>query len=140
MTFTSNSEILEIYHGLIACCLPKSSWTHAAHFAAAAAMVSDPLRDAKVDMPGIIRAYNVATGVINDDHGGYHHTITLASLRAVKACIDAAPKDVPLYNIVNAMLADKWGQSDWILEHWSRDRLFSVAARRAWLPPDISPL
>ena len=26
------------------------------------------------------------------------------------------------------------------LSHWSRDLLFSVPARRGWVPPDIAPL
>jgi hypothetical protein len=29
---------------------------------------------------------------------------------------------------------------DWILAHWSKERLFSVEARREWLEPDLQPL
>jgi hypothetical protein len=27
-----------------------------------------------------------------------------------------------------------------LLAHWTRDRLFGVAARRGWVPPDLAPL
>ncbi len=84
--FTSNDEIAAIGLGLIGRTLPKPQWTHAAHFAAALWMIAcRPDLVAERDMPGIIRAYNEATGVMNTDHAGYHETITQASLRAARA-------------------------------------------------------
>jgi len=29
------------------------------------------------------------------------------------------------------------GKSDWILTYWSREKLFSVEARRSWVEPDL---
>jgi len=29
---------------------------------------------------------------------------------------------------------------NWLLEYWSRERLMSVDARRAWLEPDLKAL
>ena len=43
------------------------------------------------EMPGLIRAYNESTGVPNTDTGGYHETITLASLRAACAWLARRP-------------------------------------------------
>ena len=80
MTFSSDSEISHIARSVLDKSLPKSEWTHAAHFAAALWMLAEPSRDAMAEMPDIIRAYNLATGVENTDSDGYHETITLASI------------------------------------------------------------
>ena len=37
-------------------------------------------------------------------------------------------------------ISAKKHEPDWLLEYWTRPRLFSVEARRAWLAPDIQPL
>ena len=83
--FTSDAEIEHIGRGLLDCSLPKIEWTHAAHFAAAFWLLRRSEADAARDMPRLIRAYNVATGVPNSDSSGYHETITLGSLRAARA-------------------------------------------------------
>jgi hypothetical protein len=119
--------------------LPKSEWTHAAHFAAAFWLLARPGTDALAEMRGLIRAYNEATGVANTDSGGYHETITHASLRASRAWLAARP-GMPLHEALNELLASEHGRSDWLLVYWSRPVLFSVAARRAWVEPDLKPL
>lgn len=140
MTFTSDIEIERIYAGLTDRSLPKPEWTHAAHFAAAVAMLSD-LKQVTFDkMPDVIRAYNLATGVANTDTDGYHHTITLASLMAAKSVMDAVPNSQPLYEITNTILSGEYGSPKWLLKFWSKDVLFSVQARRDWTPPDIRDL
>ena len=78
----TDDDIARIATGVIDRTLPKSEWTHAAHFAAAVWVLTRPDMDAARDMPGLIRAYNTATGVANTDTEGYHETITLASIRA----------------------------------------------------------
>jgi hypothetical protein len=40
----------------------------------------------------------------------------------------------------NALMRSPLGQPEWLLEYWTRPRLFSVEARRAWLEPDIRRL
>lgn len=137
--FTSEAQIEHIARGLLDRTLPKAEWTHAAHFAAAFWLLTQPTRDAMAEMPGLIRAYNAATGVKNSDTSGYHETITMASLRAARAWLAARPR-VPLPEALNELLASAYGRSDWLLAYWSRPVLFSVAARRSWVEPDLSPL
>src|SRR6201993_4045090 len=61
--FHSDEEIAAIGRGLLDRTLPKSSWTHAAHFAAALWLLEHgPDGDAENTLPGLIRAYNEATG------------------------------------------------------------------------------
>jgi hypothetical protein len=87
----------------------------------------------------MIRAYNEATGVKNTSIAGYHETVTLASLRATHHAV-AAWAGGPLHEICNSLLAARFGNPDWLLEYWSRDRLFSAAARLGWVEADLQPL
>jgi hypothetical protein len=137
--FSSDAEIDRIGRGLLQRSLPKSEWTHAAHFAAAFWLLREPDMNAMRDMPGLIRAYNEATGVPNTDTSGYHETITIASLRAAAAWLDAR-RHVPAHVALEELLASNFGRSDWPLAYWSRSLLFSAAARRTWIEPDLYPL
>ncbi|MFZ5670513.1 MAG: hypothetical protein ACOY4K_13555 [Pseudomonadota bacterium] len=140
-TFTSDAEVVAIGEGVCDLTLPKPRWTHAAHFAAAVWLIrARPDLVPERDMPGLIRAYNAATGVPNTDADGYHETITLASLRAARAHLATLPEATPLHAAVNALLASELGNSRWPLAYWSRERLFSPAARRGWIDPDLQPL
>ena len=138
--YASEAEIIRVGEEFLACTLPRLEWTHAAHFAAALWLMRyrTDLNAAR-DMPGMIRAYNESAGRVNDDSGGYHETITQASLRALRGVLDVNP-DTPIYQLVNALMASNLGNPNWLLEYWSRDRLMSVEARRQWLEPDLKPL
>jgi hypothetical protein len=137
--FHSDAAIEHIARGLIDRSLPKSSWTHAGHFAAALWLLRARGAVAMTEMPPLIRAYNEATGVRNTDTGGYHETITLASLRGGHAWLADRP-GAALHVVLEEMLASPLGRSDWLLTYWSRPVLFSVVARRAWVEPDLGPL
>ncbi len=137
--FSSDAEIEHIGRGLLDRSLPKAEWTHAGHFAAACWLLRRPDMNAMRDMPGLIRAYNEATGVPNTDTSGYHETITLGSLRAARAWLAGRP-DTPLHTALNELLSSEYGRSDWLLAYWSRPVLFSVAARRGWVEPDVQAL
>ena len=139
LTFSSDAEIDRIGRGLLDRSLPKPEWTHAAHFAAAFWLLRRPDMNAIRDMPGLIRAYNEATGTPNTDTGGYHETITLASLRAACAWSARRPR-ARLFEALNELLASPYGRSDWLLAYWSKPVLFSVEARRTWIEPDLQPL
>jgi hypothetical protein len=137
--FLSEDAIDRIGRGLLDLSLPKPEWTHAAHFAAAFWILTRPDMDAMRDMPPAIRAYNESTGVPNTDTGGYHETITIASLRAARKWLADRP-GVPLHHALEGLLASPFGRSDWLLRYWSRGVLFSVAARKSWVEPDVQPL
>ena len=139
--YPGEADIIRVGEGFAACTLPRAEWTHAAHFAAALwLMRTRPDLDASREMPRMIRAYNQSVGKTNDDSGGYHETITQASLRALRGVLEANPADMPICRMVNALMASNLGNPNWLLEYWSRDRLMSVEARRHWLEPDLKPL
>ena len=137
--FSSDAQIERLGQGLIDRTVPKEDWTHAAHFAAALWLMRKGV-DAPAVMPGLIRAFNESVGGVNSDSSGYHETITQASLRAAKGILDLNGPEVPLFEIANALMATNLGNPNWLLEYWSRERLMSVDARRAWLEPDLKPL
>ncbi len=142
MTQLDTDDAIELVAlALVARTLPRQEWTHEAHFAAALWLLRHQPAMATPDaMRGLISAYNVAVGGVNDDHNGYHHSITIASLRAAAAALAAHPADAPLATVLAALMAGPHGRSDWLLAHWTRDVLFSVAARRDWVEPDRAPL
>jgi hypothetical protein len=138
--FSSEAEINRAGEKFLDRSLPKPEWTHAAHFAVTLWLIRHrPALDLDEKLPGLIQAFNEATGTPNTDSGGYHETITRASLAAVRAKL-AASGLAPLHEILDRLLASPLGESGWLLEYWSRERLFSVAARRSWLPPDLKAL
>lgn len=138
--FTSAAAIVRIGQGLLACTLPKAEWTHEAHLAATCWLVRDrPDIDLDADLPDIIRRYNESVGGVNDDTQGYHDTITHVFLAAVRSHLAARPAGEPLEESVNTLLLSPRGRRDWPLHFYSRERLFSVEARRNFVEPDLVP-
>lgn len=119
--------------------LPKSEWTHAAHFAVALCLLHRFGDEATARMPDGIRRYNVATGVANTETEGYHETITLASLRAAHHIIASDP-EAKLHAHLALMMDREFANSDWLFAYWSKPVLFSIEARRNWTDPDLAPL
>ena len=138
--FTTETDFSHLADRVLDTSLPRAEWTHEAHFALALEILRH-----RPDLAGgesfrtIITRLNEAHGTPNTDSSGYHHTITLASLRATKCLLDAR-RGAPLNEVLRYAMAGPLGRSDSILAHWSRDRLFSVDARRDWVEPDVAPL
>jgi hypothetical protein len=138
--FSTDAEIRRIGCGLLDRSLPRADWTHEAHLAACLWIVSErPEIDPDRNLRGIISGYNAAVGGVNDDTQGYHETITRCFVHAVRLHLAATDEDA-LVERVNALLTSPFGQRDWPLAFYSRDRLFSVAARREFVEPDRAPL
>lgn len=138
--FSNDNEIARAGRKFLDLSLPKPEWTHAAHFAVTLWLMRHrPDLELETQMPGLIRSFNEATGTPNTDTGGYHETITQASLGAARMFLASTPGK-PLHEILDMLLASPLGDSKWLLTHWSRERLFSVEARRGWLAPDLKPL
>ncbi|RJF91404.1 hypothetical protein [Sphingomonas cavernae] len=139
--FENDAVIRHIGEGLLACTLTRPEWTHEAHLAACTWLVRErPDIDAERALPTIIARFNESVGGVNDDHNGYHETITQCFVLGVRLHLDAHPQEIPLVDAVNMLLSSEKGRRDWPLRFYSRERLFSVAARRGFVEPDLSPL
>ncbi len=139
-TFNSDAELKYIADGIRNLTLPKSEWTHAGHFAAAIWLLCEEGFEAYRELPDVILAYNVSVGGENSDTDGYHETITQASLMAADSMIEDAGENEALHSIHARLMASDYGRPEWMLKYWSEPCLFSVAARRAWIDPDIMDL
>ena len=137
--FTSDAEIEHLGEGLLACTLKREEWTHEAHLAATTyLLVKRPDVDLDAELPGIIRRFNESVGGVNSDTEGYHETITRSFLHGVRLFLAEADAKAPLHELVNELLMSPMGRRDWPLRFYSRDRLFSVEARRYFVPPDVA--
>lgn len=136
----SDEAVADLTRRLLDHTLPKAQWTHAAHLAATLHLVRTRNEGLERDMPTIIRTYNVAVGGVNDDHNGYHETITQAYLAAIRAFVAALPAGTSDGEAAARLLATPMGDKRWPLGFWSRERLFSVEARRGWVEPDLAPV
>ena len=138
--FADDAAVLHVGEGLLARTLPRAEWTHEAHLAACLYLLSArPDIDVDAEIAGIISAYNASVGGVNDDVQGYHDTITHTFVAGVRLFLRAAPPG-GLAEQVNALLATPMGRRDWPERFYSRERLFSVAARREFVEPDLAPL
>ena len=138
-TFRSDAEIEHLGEGLLACTLRREEWTHEAHLAATTyLLLRRPDVDIDNELPGIIRRYNESVGGVNSDTEGYHETITRAFLAGVRLFLSEADPREPLHELVNDLLLSPMGRRDWPLRFYSRERLFSVEARRGFVPPDVA--
>jgi hypothetical protein len=139
--FNDDATIVAIGEGLLARTLPKEAWTHEAHLAACTWIVRNrPDIAPESDMATIISGYNEAVGGVNDDHQGYHETITQVYIAGVKAHLSEIPEQTPLREAVNNLLLSRRGRRDLALNFYSKELLFSVPARRGFVEPDIASL
>jgi hypothetical protein len=138
--FERDEDIRAIGTGLLARTLPREAWTHEAHLGACLWLLSER-RDIDVDaeIATIISCFNESVGGVNDDTQGYHDSITRAYVAGVRLFLSETDA-TELAARVNAMLLSDVGRRDWPLRFYSRERLFSVAARRGFVEPDLAPL
>ncbi len=136
--FESDAEIRRIGEGLIACTLPKVEWTHEAHLATCLWIIRDRQDiEAERDLPRFIPRYNVSVGGVNSDTEGYHETITQIYIAAIRDHLSEINPLSALTDAVNALLVSDRGRRDWPLRFYSREKLFSVEARRGFVSPDL---
>ncbi len=141
MTFSSDISVERHTSRLIDRTLPKTEWTHAGHFAAALWLSRHRANLVKpAEFKRIVIRYNEATHTANTDTSGYHHTITIASLRAAVFHLTRHSNDVPIHVVLEHLMASPQGNTGWLLSYWRRETLFSVHARRTWMEPDIAAL
>jgi hypothetical protein len=140
VTFRTGEEMFELLRRFEDCTLPREEWTHAAHLTVALwHLLQLDWPEAVERVRGGIRRYNAAHGVRATPTGGYHETLTLFWLRAVRAFLEAERNEArSLVNLANelAETADR----NLPLRHYTRERLFSPEARAAWVEPDLRPL
>jgi hypothetical protein len=121
--------------------LPKPKWTHQAHLIVA---LWYNLRHGADEALGIvrqaIRRYNEAVGTENTARSGYHETITVFYMWAVRKHIESAGPRASIVELANQLLGGKIAAKSFPFEYYSHDLLLSVEARAAWVAPDLKAL
>jgi hypothetical protein len=77
---------------------------------------------------------------VNSDMAGYHETITLCFIRAVRLYLARTDPSLPLVAKVNGLLASEEGRRDWPLCFYDPKTLFSREARLGWVEPDLAEM
>jgi polar amino acid transport system ATP-binding protein len=135
------SPLDELAERFAAAAVPRAEWTHAAHLRVGAWHVDrHGPEEALRLLRDRIRRLNEVNGVANTPTGGYHETITAAYVHLIAAYLTAAPKDRPLDERVERMIAGPVAHKEFLRRYWSKDLLMSPQARAAWVPPDGAPL
>jgi hypothetical protein len=137
--FGTDDEVRRIAAGLLARTLPRPLWTHEGHLAALSTiLIEHPEIHPEQSLPEIISSYNASVGGVNDDHQGYHETLTQFWIGAARAF--HARSTGSLVVRTNALVAAPAGRRDAPLRHFSPALLFSVEARRRLVEPDLMPI
>ena len=135
---STTHEIEAFIQEFEACTLPKVRWTHHAHLVVALWYLTHYSCDEALDIVRRrIRAYNEATGTPNTESGGYHETLTRLFLDGVSKHILEQHSD-SLPTSLASLLQSPLGSKDWPLRFYSRECLFSKAARQHWIEPDLA--
>jgi len=137
--FATRHEVAEFISLFEAGLLPRARWTHHGHLVAGFWYLSLHPLDEALDIVRVrIRRHNEAVGTPNTDSNGYHETITRLYLIGIRAH-RAAKHDAVFESSLASLLASPLADSHWPLTFYSRERLFSVEARRQWVEPDLAP-
>lgn len=139
--FGSDQEIQALVEGFLSHSLPQARWTHQAHLAVGLwHVLNRPTERQLEELRWGISSYNESVGTRNTDSGGYHESITALYLWAIRKFLREVPREESLTQLVNRLLESPYAGKSFPFEYYSRDRLFSVAARRSWIAPDLKPL
>ena len=122
--------------------LPKAQWTHEAHIIVGTYnYLNFGFEGGLERMRKEIQRYNEATGVKNSDTSGYHESITIFYMRMIATLVNEvvagklglnSPETEIYSHVLNSRLLDK----TLLFEYYSKELIFSVTARRKWVPPD----
>jgi hypothetical protein len=70
---------------------------------------------------------------------GYHETITLAWVAVIERFLGGRDLDAPV-SVLAGELLRQCGDKNYLLQFYSKERLFSDEARHRWVPPDLAAI
>lgn len=120
--------------------LPKCDWTHEAHLRAGLWHVFRFGSERALELlRERISRYNESVGTPNTDDSGYHETITRFYVEVIARFLESEDRSQPLDTLADRLIAQN-GARDLPLRFYTKTRLFSVAARRGWIEPDLKSI
>ena len=138
--FRSTEEVLALVGRFEDRTLPRDEWTHAAHLTVALwHLLQFDWPEAVARVRRGIKRYNAAHGILTTPTGGYHETLTLFWLRAVRTFLEAERNEArALIHLANDLAATH--DRGLPFTFYTRARLFSPEARANWVEPDLKSL
>ncbi|CAG0978261.1 hypothetical protein PHYC_01622 [Phycisphaerales bacterium] len=121
------------------CEIPLEHWNHSAHVTVAYLLLrAYPAEEATRRMCEGVQRYNAAKDIVQTATGGYHHSMTIAWMRIVRAILaEQGPGgDAAAFLDANPFLRCR----TLLRLYYSKDRIMSWECRTAWLEPDLAPL
>lgn len=132
----TTSELEDLVLRFEDCTLPRERWTHLAHLCVALWYLHNlPPQEATRQIRQGIQRYNTSLG----NSCGYHETITLSWIALLSGFLRQMGTAQPTAELATAA-ATRFGSSDYLLRHYSKELLFSDQARNSFVQPDLSPL
>ena len=137
--YRSEDEIEALVRGFEDCTLPDSEFDHAAHLTVALSY----LHRSRLTVPEATARMRAALYRFLDHYGEdrrkYHETITLFWVKRVEGFLAETDTARALSDLANEMI-ESAGSSQTIYNYYSKERLSSEEARKAWAEPDVKPL
>src|SRR5690349_1338341 len=117
--------------------MPNAEFSHRYHLTMAACSVLagrslDDIRDTILEV-------NAKNKVVQTTTGGYHETITVAWFLLIRSHLHSLPAETPRLLAVNSVL-HAFVDKNVLLNYYSKERLMSWEARKAFVEPDIAAL
>lgn len=136
MRFETEDEIYEVLRAFEAATIARDAWKHAEHLAVALVYVAELGEAAAVEKmrSGILNLLENGFGLDLTKEMPYHETLTVFWIRTV-AEFNAAKTGLSLLEKANELIETH--DKDLPLRFYSREFLFSDAARAEFLPPDV---
>jgi hypothetical protein len=135
--YTTIDQIERLVRGFETCALPPSEFDHRGHITVALWYLARYEQPEATDRMRAGLHHFLAHG--GHGLGKYNETITLFWMKLLSHFLDAAGRQRPLLDITNRAVAEL-GSMRFVFSHYSKELVFSDAARRAWVEPDLLPL
>ncbi len=120
--------------------LSKAAWTHEAHLRVALwHNWHYPYQEALAQMRTRIIAFNEAAGIANTDSSGYHETLTVFWMQLTQNFL-VENKFPNLAIATEAFLKSPLACRERPLRYYTKEKLFSIQARRGWVEGDLQTL
>ena len=120
--------------------LTHAEWTHRAHLCVGMWHVHHfGEEEALTRLRERIRLLNDVHGTPNSETRGYHETITRAYVMVLAGYLKSRNGE-SIEDIASAFLKTLMAEKDYLLRFYSKARLMSVEARKAWMDPDLGDL
>lgn len=132
--YKSEDEIEAIVAGLESCTTATSGFTHRAHLTVAVWYLSRGTIEESVQQ---MRA-SIFRFLDHHQLGRekYHETLTVFWIKLVRQCLAELDSQSSLLEAANAVI-ESLRNSSVVFDFYTKERLWSAAARQAWVEPDL---